>query len=378
MGFLTDAVHGGQEAEGVTGAVITPIFQTSTYKQDGLGSHRGFEYGRTHNPTREAYERNVAVLERGKYGVAFASGMAAVDAVARLFVEGDEIVVTNNVYGGTYRLFERMLKHCGLKFKFVDTTKLEVIESAFTPRTKLLFIETPTNPLLKVTDIAAASDIARRKGILTAVDNTFMSPYLQTPLELGADIVIHSTTKYLNGHSDMIGGVVTLNDKTVAEKLRFIQNAAGAVPGPFDCWLALRGTKTLAVRMKQHEKNARRLAEYLAAHARLKHVFYPGLPTHPQHKLQTKQARGYGGIISIDVGTLGDARRVLQKTRLFTLAESLGGVESLISHPATMTHGSIPKEQRVELGVTDGLVRLSVGIEDVEDLEADLDYALAT
>ncbi|NIM20413.1 MAG: aminotransferase class V-fold PLP-dependent enzyme [Candidatus Latescibacteria bacterium] len=377
MGFSTDAVHGGQEAEPITGAVITPIFQTSTYKQDGLGRHKGYEYARTHNPTREAYERNIAVLERGKYAVAFASGMSAIDAVVRLFKEGDEIVVTDNVYGGTYRLFEQLLANAGLRFKFIDTAKPAEVEKAITGQTALLFIETPTNPTLKVTDIAAVSEIAHKRGIPVAVDNTFMSPYLQTPLELGADIVIHSATKYLNGHSDMVGGVVVLNDKSYMEKLRFIQNAVGAVPGPFDCWLALRGTKTLAVRMKQHEENARILAKYIAGHPRPQKVYYPGLPDHPQHVLQTNQARGFGGIISFDIGSLAEAEKVLGRVKLFMLAESLGGVESLISHPATMTHGSIPEQDRIKLGVTDGLVRLSVGIEDVEDLRADLEQALS-
>jgi cystathionine beta-lyase/cystathionine gamma-synthase len=376
MGFATDAVHGGQEAEKSTGAVIPPIFQTSTYQQEGLGDHKGYEYARTHNPTREAYERNIAVLEAGKYAVAFASGMSAIDAVARLFHEDDEILVTDNVYGGTYRLFEYQLKNLGLRFRFIDTTDPAMIENSITQKTKLLFIETPTNPILKVTDIKAAAAVAHKKNVLVAVDNTFMSPYLQRPLELGADIVVHSTTKYLNGHSDMVGGITIINDEALQEKFRFIQNAVGAVPGPFDCWLALRGTKTLAVRMKQHEANAGILAEYLDRHPKAKHVYYPGLAKHPQHELQKKQALGFGGIISFDVGSLEAAGRVLKKTRLFTLAESLGGVESLISHPATMTHGSVPKNKRIKLGVTDGLVRISVGIEDVEDLQSDLEHAL--
>ncbi len=377
MGFSTDAVHGGQEAEQITGAVIPPIFQTSTYRQQGLGQHKGYEYARTHNPTREAYERNIAVLERGRYAIAFSSGMAAIDAVARLFRGNDEILVTDNVYGGTYRLFQNQLKNLGLHFRFIDTTDLSAINGALTQRCKLLFIETPTNPILKVTDIRAAAAIAHEKDVLVAVDNTFMSPYLQRPLELGADIVVHSTTKYLNGHSDMVGGIVIVNDETLHEKLRFIQNAVGAIPGPFDCWLALRGTKTLALRMKQHEANARTLAAFLDRHPKPLCVHYPGLTEHPQHEVQKKQAKGFGGMISFDVGTLDEAEKVMKKTSLFTLAESLGGVESLISHPATMTHGSVPKEQRIKLGVTDGLVRLSVGIEDVEDLQSDLEQALA-
>jgi cystathionine beta-lyase/cystathionine gamma-synthase len=377
MGFSTDAVHGGQEAEPVTGAVMTPIFQTSTYKQDGLGKHRGFEYARTQNPTRGALERNIAVLEKAKHGVAFSSGMSAISAVMHLCKEGDEIVITENVYGGTYRLAESVLRDRGLRFAFVDTTDLPAVKASFTAKTKLLFVETPTNPILRVTDIRAVSAFARSRGVLVTVDNTFMSPYFQNPLELGADIVVHSSTKYLNGHSDMVGGVVVTNDDGVADKLRFIQNAVGAVPGPFDCWLALRGTKTLALRMRQHEANARYLAALLARHPAVKKIYYPGLESHPEHELAMRQARGFGGIVSIDVGSLDRARRVLERVRLFTLAESLGGVESLICHPATMTHASVPEEFRNRLGITEGLVRLSVGIEDVEDLEADLTQALA-
>ncbi len=377
LGFSTDAVHGGQEADPTTGAVIAPIFQTSTYKQDGLGRNRGYEYARTHNPTREAYERNIAVLERGRFGIAFASGMSAIDAVLRLLERGDEVVVTEDIYGGTYRLFAEVLKRSGLLFKHVDTTDPVNIESSLTPRTKIIFIETPTNPLLRVMDIRAVSSIAGARGVLLVVDNTFMSPYLQRPLELGADIVIHSTTKYLNGHSDMVGGVVVVNDETLAEKLHFIQNAVGAVPGPFDCWLALRGLKTLGLRMRQHESSARHLSNYLSNHSKVRHVYYPGLPDHPQHELQKRQARGFGGIISFDIGSLELAREMLGRVRLFTLAESLGGVESLIGHPATMTHASLPKNELNRLGVTDGLIRISVGIEDVEDLEADLEQSLA-
>jgi len=376
MGFSTDAVHGGQEPEKVTGAVMVPIFQTSTYKQDGLGRHRGYEYARTQNPTREAFERNVAVLERGRFGIAFASGLSAIDAVVRLFNEGDEILITNNVYGGTYRLFEEVLKRFGVVARFIDTTDLDVVEKNVTEATRLVFVETPTNPVLSVTDIEAVAKIAHSRNALLAVDNTFMSPYLQNPLELGADIVVHSTTKYLNGHSDMVGGVVVVNDEKLDEKLHFIQNAVGAVPGPFDCWLALRGTKTLALRMRQHDANARHLAGYLKAHPKVTHVNYPGLADHPHHELSKRQARGFGGMISFDVGSLENASKVLERTKIFTLAESLGGVESLISHPATMTHASVPKEDREALGITDGLVRISVGIEDVEDLEADLEYAL--
>ena len=377
MGFSTDAVHGGQQPEPVTGAVMTPIFQTSTYKQDGLGKHRGYEYARTQNPTREAYERNIAVLEKAKHGIAYASGLSAISAVMHLFKEGDEIVITENVYGGTYRLAEKILRDRGLRFAFVDTTDLNAVKASLTPKTKLVFVETPTNPILRVTDIGAISSLARSRGALCAVDNTFMSPYFQNPLELGADIVVHSATKFLNGHSDMVGGIVVTNDVDVADKLRFIQNAVGAVPGPFDCWLALRGTKTLVLRMRQHEANARFLAAYLSRHPAVVKIYYPGLESHPEHDLAKRQARGFGGIVSIDVGSLARARHVLDHVRLFTLAESLGGVESLICHPATMTHASVPEDFRNRIGITDGLVRLSVGIEDVEDLEADLKQALA-
>jgi cystathionine beta-lyase/cystathionine gamma-synthase len=377
MGFATDAIHGGQSSEATTGAVIPPIFQTSTYQQEGLGEHRGYEYGRTQNPTREAYERNIAVLEKGKFGIAYASGMSAIAAVLHLFEAGDEIIISDNVYGGTHRVADMVFKRLGLNFNFVDTTRLEKLEESVTEGTKLIFVETPTNPLLKVTDIAGAAAIAKSRGILLAVDNTFMSPYFQNPLELGADIVLHSATKFLNGHSDMVGGIVVMNDEELAGRFRFLQNAVGAVPGPFDCWLALRGTKTLVVRMKQHEENARRIAACLADHRAIEKLYYPGLEQHPQHELQKRQARGFGGLISFDVGSIDRAKSVLKTVRLFTLAESLGGVESLISHPATMTHASVPTEHREAIGVTDGLIRVSVGIEDVEDLEADLMRALA-
>jgi len=376
MGFYTDCVHAGQKPDEKTGAVITPIFQTSTYRQDGIGKHRGYEYARTANPTREALERNVAALEKGKHGLAYSSGMAATDTILRLVAPGDEVVVTANVYGGTYRLFEMVLKQYGITFHFVDTAELSEVERVLNPKTKLVYLESPTNPVLRVTDIRKVSEMARAVGARVCVDNTFMSPYLQTPLELGADIVVHSTTKFLNGHSDMVGGIVVLNDDAIAQKLRFLQNAVGAVPGPMDCFLALRGTKTLAVRMRQHEENARALATFLAAHKNLERVNYPGLPDHPHHALAQQQARGFGAIISFDVGSLQRADKVLQAVRVFTLAESLGGVESLISHPASMTHGSVPEAQRMKLGVTPGLVRISVGIEDVDDLQADLDNAL--
>jgi cystathionine beta-lyase/cystathionine gamma-synthase len=376
MGFSTDCVHAGQSPDEKTGAVITPIFQTSTYRQDGIGKHRGYEYARTANPTREALERNVAALEKGKHGIAYSSGMAAIDTVLRLFGPGNEVVVTHNVYGGTYRLFEMVLKAYGLSFKFIDTADLAMVERSLSDRTRLVFIESPTNPVLRVTDIRAVSEMAHARGARVCVDNTFMSPYLQNPLILGADLVTHSTTKYLNGHSDMVGGIVVLNDDATAQKLRFLQNAVGAVPGPMDCFLALRGTKTLAVRMRQHEANARVLAAYLARHPGLEKVNYPGLPDHPHHELAKRQARGFGAIISFELGSLERADQVLRAVKLFTLAESLGGVESLISHPATMTHGSVPDADKAKLGVTPGLVRISVGIEDVEDLQADLEQAL--
>ncbi len=377
MGFSTDCIHAGQWPDEKTGAVNTPIFQTSTYKQDGIGRHRGYEYARTANPTREALERNIAALEGGRHGLAYSSGMAATDTILRLFKPGDEIVCTSNVYGGTYRLFEMVLKDYGLVFHFVDTSNPQEARTAITPRTKLVFMESPTNPVLKVTDIHAVAEHAHAAGAVVCVDNTFMSPYLQNPLALGADIVVHSTTKYLNGHSDMVGGMVVLNDDAMAQRLRFLQNAVGAVPGPMDCFLALRGTKTLAVRMKQHETNANALAAFLARQKAIKKVNYPGLPEHPQHDLAARQARGFGAIISFDLGSVERADRFLRAVEIFTLAESLGGVESLISHPASMTHGSVPEAERIKLGVTPGLVRISVGIEDVEDLEADLASALA-
>ena len=377
MGFSTDCIHAGQWPDEKTGAVNTPIFQTSTYKQDGIGRHRGYEYARTANPTREALERNVAALEGGRHGLAYSSGMAATDTILRLFKPDDEIVCTSNVYGGTYRLFQMVLKDYGLVFNFVDTSNPKEARAAITPRTKLVFMESPTNPVLKVTDIRAVAEHAHAAGAVVCVDNTFMSPYLQNPLALGADIVVHSTTKYLNGHSDMVGGMVVLNDDAMAQRLRFLQNAVGAVPGPMDCFLALRGTKTLAVRMKQHETNANALAAFLARQKGIHKVNYPGLAEHPQHELAARQARGFGAIISFDLGSVERADRFLRAVQIFTLAESLGGVESLISHPASMTHGSVPEAERIKLGVTPGLVRISVGIEDVEDLEADLASALA-
>ena len=377
MGFATDAIHVGQEPDPATGAIIVPIYQTSTYVQEELGRNKGHEYARTSNPTRSALERNLACLEGGRFAFAFASGMAAINALMSLLKAGDHVVAGHNLYGGAFRLFEHVLKDFGLSFTYADTSCLDEIEKAFQPNTRLLYLETPTNPMMEITDLRAASDLAHRHGALAAVDNTFMSPYFQRPLELGADFTLHSTTKYLNGHSDGVGGAVMLNDSGFAERLKFLQNAAGAILGPFDCWLVLRGVKTLAVRMRQHEENGRAVAHFLDGHTKVRKVNYPGLPDHPQHELAKRQMTGFGGMISFETGSLANAKTVLKSVRLCSLAESLGGVETLISHPATMTHASVPPEHRQRIGITDGLVRISVGIEDVDDLIADLDQALA-
>jgi cystathionine beta-lyase/cystathionine gamma-synthase len=377
MGFATDAIHVGQEPDPATGAIIVPIYQTSTFVQEELGKHKGYEYARTSNPTRAALERNLAALEQGRFGFAFASGMAAINALMSLLKSGDHIVAGHNLYGGTFRLFEQVLKNFGLSFSYVDTTRLEEAARAFRPNTRLLFIETPTNPVMEITDLAAAAALAHAHGVLLAVDNTFMSPYFQRPLALGADLVLHSTTKYLNGHSDGVGGAVVLNDAALAARLKFVQNAAGAVLGPFDSWLVLRGVKTLAVRMRRHDENGLAIAQFLQSHPKVRKVYYPGLPTHPQYALARKQMTGFGGMLAFETGGLESARTILKSVRLCALAESLGGVETLISHPATMTHASVPFEERQRLGITDGLVRISVGIEDVEDLIADLEQALA-
>jgi len=382
MGFCTDAIHAGQEPDPATGAVVTPIYQTSTYAQGGPGEHRGFEYARTQHPTRLALERNLAALERGSRGLAFGSGMAAIAAVASLLNAGDHVLVTENVYGGTYRFFEKVMSRFGLSFTSVDTSEVENLRQALQPNTRMVFVESPTNPMLILSDLRAISDFCRPHGLLHVVDNTFLSPYYQRPLELGADIVLHSTTKYINGHSDLVGGLVVVRDPALGEHLAFLQNAIGAVPGPLDCWLVLRATKTLALRMRQHNANALAIAKFLSAHPRVDKVYYPGLPDHPQHDLARRQQVspydevGFGGIISFDVGSFERARRLLKNVRLWTVAESLGGVESLISHPATMTHAAVPKAQREKFGLTDGLLRLSVGLEDVEDLIADLEEAL--
>jgi cystathionine beta-lyase/cystathionine gamma-synthase len=377
MGFATDAIHVGQEPDPATGAIIVPIYQTSTYVQEELGRNKGHEYARTSNPTRSSLERNLACLEGGSYAYVFASGMAAINALMSLLKSGDHVVAGHNLYGGAFRLFELVLKDFGLSFSYADTSRLGETEKAFQPNTRLLYLETPTNPIMEITDVAAASALAHRHGALAAVDNTFMSPYFQRPLELGADFALHSTTKYLNGHSDGVGGAIVLNDAGLAERLKFLQNAAGAILGPFDCWLVLRGVKTLAARMRQHEENGGAVARFLAAHPKVKKVNYPGLPGHPQHELAKRQMKGFGGMISFETGSLENAKVVLKSVRLCSLAESLGGVETLISHPATMTHASVPPEQRQRIGITDGLVRISVGIEDVDDLIADLDQALA-
>src|SRR5215510_2721868 len=375
--LATRAVHGGVVPDPLAGAVMPPIYQTSTYIQDGLGKHKGYEYARTKNPTREALERNVAALEGGRHGFAFGSGLAAVDAVLKLLSAGDHVVCGENVYGGTHRQMTHIWARLGLAFTFVDGGDLDAVAGAVTPATKLVYAESPTNPMLRLCDLAATGEIAQRAGALFVVDNTFATPCFQRPLELGADIVLHSTTKYLNGHSDMVGGLLVTARDDLAERIGFIQNAAGGVPGPMDCWLALRGLKTLPLRMRQHDANGRRVAEWLAHRREVTRLYYPGLPSHPQHELACRQMTGYGGMMSLELGDAVFARRVVERTRVFALAESLGGVESLIGHPATMTHASVPLELRRKMGLTDSLIRLSVGIEDVEDLVEDLDQALA-
>lgn len=377
MGFSTIAIHAGNEPDSATGAVSVPIYQTSTYAQDGLGVHKGYEYARTQNPTRSALETNIAALEGAKYGYAFASGMAATDAVLKLVKAGDHVILGDNTYGGTFRLFDRVLTSYGITFDLVDTTDASNVERAVKPNTKMVFVETPTNPVMSVTDLKAVSDIAHAHGAKVVCDNTFMSPYFQRPLEFGVDIVVHSTTKYLNGHSDSVGGFVALSDDEDAAWIKFIQNAVGAILSPFDSFLVLRGTKTLAVRMEAHDRNGRQVANFLAEHPKVEKVYYPGLSSHPQHELAKRQQSGFGGMVAFETGSLENAKRVLESVTLCTLGESLGGVESLISHPASMTHASVPAEKRASLGITDGLVRISVGIEDIEDIIADLDQALS-
>ena len=377
-GLGTRAIHAGQRPDPLAGAIMTPVYLTSTYVQEGLGKNKGFEYARSRNPTRDALERNVAALEDGRHGFAFASGTACVDSIMKLFKSGDHVICGQNVYGGTFRLFDKLLQKMGLLFTYVDTRDAQRIADACTPRTVAVLVETPTNPLMWITDLSAAAEAAHQAGALLIVDNTFATPVFQRPFAHGADIVFHSTTKYLNGHSDMIGGIAVLRDDDLADRLAFIQNASGAVPGPFDCWLAMRGTKTLHLRMPRHDENGRRVASWLAERVGAERVIYPGLPSHPQHELACRQMRGFGGMITVDLGTRERAARVLGRTRIFSLAESLGGVESLISHPASMTHASVPPERRAELGIGEGMVRLSCGVEDIGDLIADLDHAFAT
>src|ERR1051325_7782601 len=377
MGFATTAIHAGQdEKDPATGSVTVPIYQTSTYQQEGLGRHKGFEYARTQNPTRMALERNIAALEGARFGYAFASGMAAIDATLRLVKAGDHVVFSDNTYGGTFRLFSRVLANYNIEFDFVDTSDAANVEAAIKENTRMVFLETPTNPVMIVTDLQAVSDVAHRVGARVVCDNTFMSPYLQRPLDFGVDIVVHSTTKYLNGHSDGVGGIVVLNDEKDAEWIGFIQNSAGAILSPFDSFLVLRGTKTLALRMEQHDRSGRAVAAFLEEHPKVQKIYYPGSLSHRQHDLAKRQQKGFGGMVSFDVGSLEAARTVLESVKLCTLAESLGGVETLISHPETMTHASVLPETRMRLGITPGLVRISVGIEDTDDIIADLDQAL--
>ncbi len=374
--FDTVCIHAGQTPDPSTGAIITPIYQTATYVQEALGRHKGFEYARTQNPTRFAFEANIAAIEGGRAGFGFASGMAATGAIMTLLQSGDHVVVTDNTYGGTYRLFERVLRKYELDFTYVDTSQPIEIERGFRANTKMLFLETPTNPVLRITDLHVACEIAHARNAFVVVDNTFASPWVQRPIQFGADLVVHSSTKFLNGHSDSVGGVVVAMRDDQIEWLRFVQNAEGAIIGPMDAWLVMRGTKTLHVRMPVHNANAMAIAVFLASHRKVQRVIYPGLPSHPHHALAKRQMRGFGGLVTFDLGSLEKARAVLNSVRLMALAESLGGVETLISHPATMTHASVPEERRKQIGITDGMVRVSVGIEDVEDLKEDLDQAL--
>ena len=376
MGFSTKAVHAGIEPDPTTGSLMTPVHLTSTYYQEELGVNKGYEYARVSNPTRTVLERNIAALEGGREGLAFGSGMASISALFHLLKAGDHVVVSRNVYGGTYRIGKLVLNNYGLDFDFVDTTDLDNIRSALKPSTKMVFIETPTNPTMEITDLEGVAKICKERGIISIADNTFATPYLQTPLGLGIDVVLHSATKYLNGHSDMLGGLIVLKRADLNEKLRFIQKSVGAILSPFEAWMCLRGIKTLPLRMERHCSNAAEVARFLAGQKKVQSVNYPGLPSHPQHELARKQMRNFGGMISFDLGSLKNARKFLKRVRLCALAESLGGVETLISHPASMTHASVPAEQRRNIGVTDGLVRISVGIEDIEDIIADLKQAL--
>ncbi|RRB03662.1 cystathionine gamma-synthase [Larkinella rosea] len=378
MKFATKAIHAGIEPDPTTGAIMTPIYQTSTYVQESPGKHKGYEYARTQNPTRTVLQNNLAALENGKHGICYASGLAATDAILKLFKPGDEIIASNDLYGGTYRIMVRVFQEYGLKFKFIGLENPAALETAITPETKMVWIETPTNPLLRIVDIEAIAKITKAKNTLLAVDNTFASPYLQNPLDLGADLVMHSVTKYLGGHSDTVMGAIVLNDDELTKRLEFIQNACGAVPGPQDCFLVLRGIKTLHIRMQRHCENALQIAQYLSQHPKVSQVNYPGLETHPQHELAKQQMRGFGGMVSFELhgDSLPEAINVMESFKVFSLGESLGGVESLCTHPASMTHASIPKEEREKNGLKDTLIRLSVGIEDVEDLIEDLKQAI--
>ena len=376
-GFATIAIHAGQEPDPETGAVTVPIYPTSTYVQQELGKNKGYEYARVSNPTRTRLEENLAVLEGGTAARAFASGMAAINAICTMYKSGDHVVCGNDLYGGVPRLFNQVLANFGMQFTYVDTSDAKNVDRAIRKNTRMVYVETPTNPLMSLSDIAAVSQVCRRRKVELVVDNTFMSPYFQQPIALGADMVVHSTTKFLNGHSDGLGGVVVCTTKEQADKLAFVQKAAGAILSPFECWLVLRGVKTLAARMEQHDHNGRFVAEFLARHKKVKKVFYPGLGEHPQHDLAQRQMTGFGSMITFETGSLSNAKKMLKKVRVCSLAESLGGVETLISHPATMTHAALGEKGRREIGITDGLVRISVGIENVEDIVDDLDQALA-
>ena len=376
-GFATRAIHAGQEPDPETGAVTVPIYPTSTYVQQELGKNKGYEYARVSNPTRTRLEENLSALEGGIAARVFASGMAAINAICTMYKSGDHVVCGNDLYGGVPRLFNQVLANFGMEFTYVDTSDAKNVERAIRRNTRMVYIETPTNPLMSLSDIEAISEVCRRKRVELVVDNTFMSPYFQQPIALGADMVVHSTTKFLNGHSDGLGGVVVCTTKEQADKLAFVQKAAGAILSPFECWLVLRGVKTLAVRMEQHDRSGRVVAQFLAGHKKVKKVFYPGLPQHPQHGLAKQQMTGFGSMITFETGSLSNAKKMLKRVRVCSLAESLGGVETLISHPATMTHAALGEKGRREIGITDGLVRISVGIEDVEDIINDLDQALA-
>ena len=377
LGFATKAIHVGQEADPLTGAVSVPIYPTSTYVQQEIGKNKGYEYARVSNPTRDRLETNLAALEGGTASRVFASGMAAINAITSMLKAGDHVVAGHNLYGGTPRLFNQVLANFGLTFTYVDTSNLKKVESAFQKNTRLLFLETPTNPLMELCDLRAICELSHRHDVEVVVDNTFMSPYFQRPIKLGADMVVHSTTKFLNGHSDGLGGVVVCTKPEQAEKLAFLQKCAGAILSPFECWLILRGVKTLAVRMEQHDRSGRKVADYLSKHKKVQKVFYPGLPDHPHYELAKRQMSGFGSMIAFETGSLANANKMLRKVRVCSLAESLGGVETLISHPATMTHAGVGEEGRRKIGITDGMVRISVGIEDVDDILADLDQALA-